>query len=69
VEKLAKQAIKKQLIDFSIRLSKTKGKSLVKKGLYLEWQLNWDQETKGRHLCSARRTNNNRSETENRKLK
>lgn len=51
-ERVAKQAVKKESIDTSIKLSKSEGKSIVWKEINKEWQQLWDQEVKSRHLHS-----------------
>lgn len=58
VDKLSKKAMEKENIDGNIRVSKAKGKSIVRRRINLKWQQDWEQESKGRHLFSiSRRVN------------
>jgi len=50
VDKLAKQAVKRENIEENIKLSKSEGKSIIWKEAIGEWQHQWDMEIKGRHL-------------------
>uniref|UniRef100_A0A3B3Q2D7 Reverse transcriptase domain-containing protein n=1 Tax=Paramormyrops kingsleyae TaxID=1676925 RepID=A0A3B3Q2D7_9TELE len=50
VDKLAKQATKKDDIEVYVKMSKAEGKSIVWKEAVREWQQQWDRESKGRHL-------------------
>lgn len=50
VDKLAKQAVKKESIETNIKLSKSEGKSIIWKETIREWQSQWNREIKGRHL-------------------
>lgn len=52
VDKLAKEAVKKENIEVNLQLSKSEGRHIVWKKINQEWQQYWEQETKGRHLYS-----------------
>lgn len=53
VDKLAKQALKKEIIDTNI-ISRAEGRSIVWEKVIKEWQKQWYQESEGRHLYSIK---------------
>ncbi len=51
-DRLAKEALKKETVEVTIPLSKSEGKSLVRKVIRQQWQQYWDDTMKGRQLHS-----------------
>ena len=49
-DRAAKEASRREQVEFSVRLSRAEGKSIVWKEIGRKWQDEWDRERKGRHL-------------------
>ena len=52
---LAKQSVKRQLIDMQIPLSKSEVKSIIKDHMHKTWQEHWDLSEAGIHVYSIQK--------------
>ncbi len=55
VDKIAKQALKHNVIDLDIPLGKSEIKCLIKTAIKNMWQERWDKGNKGRHLYNIQK--------------
>lgn len=54
VGRIAKQAVKKEVMDTKYKLLKSQGKSVVWRAINKAWQQHWDQEVRGRHSIQSK---------------
>ncbi len=50
LDKLAKEAVRRENVEINIKLSKKEGKSIVWREIIKQWQQYWNSAPKGRHL-------------------